>query len=157
MLSHSFRCMMRSSIGNISVLLTICAGNSPVTHTKASDAELWFFFDLRLNERLNKQSWGWWFETLSHPLWRHCNVEERIKRKWVSSYSPSKIVFLCILWCVLAGTDWDNNVSKTELCYGVLRLRTKHAKFRNVLGYHCRVDGVASLAVIPQQVNCFQD
>ena len=21
------------------------------------------FFDLRLNERLNKQSWGWWFET----------------------------------------------------------------------------------------------
>ena len=20
-----------------------------------------------------KQSWGWWFETLSCPLWRHCN------------------------------------------------------------------------------------
>ena len=32
------------------------------------------FFDLRLNKRLSKQSWGWWFETLSHPLWRHCNV-----------------------------------------------------------------------------------
>ena len=25
------------------------------------------FFDLRLNKRLRKQSWGWW-------LWRHCNV-----------------------------------------------------------------------------------
>ena len=31
------------------------------------------FFDLRLNKRLSKQSWSWWFETLSHPLWRHCN------------------------------------------------------------------------------------
>ena len=28
------------------------------------------FFDLRLNKRLSKQSWGWWFETLSCPLWR---------------------------------------------------------------------------------------
>ena len=31
------------------------------------------FFDLRLNERLRKQSWGWWFETPSRPLWRHSN------------------------------------------------------------------------------------
>ena len=32
------------------------------------------FFDLRLNKRFSKQSWGWWFETLSRPVWRHCNV-----------------------------------------------------------------------------------
>ena len=32
------------------------------------------FFDLRLSKRLRKQSWCWWFETLSSPLWRHCNV-----------------------------------------------------------------------------------
>ena len=32
------------------------------------------FFYLRLNKRLSKQSWGWWFETLSRPLWCHCNV-----------------------------------------------------------------------------------
>ena len=31
------------------------------------------FFNLRLNKRLSKQSWGWWFETLSRPLWRHSN------------------------------------------------------------------------------------
>ena len=31
------------------------------------------FFDLRLNKRLSKRWWGWWFETLSHPLWRHRN------------------------------------------------------------------------------------
>ena len=30
-------------------------------------------FDLRLNKRLSKQSWGWWFQTLSCPSWRHCD------------------------------------------------------------------------------------
>ena len=33
------------------------------------------FFDLSLNKRLSKQSWSWWFETLSCSLWRHCNAE----------------------------------------------------------------------------------
>ena len=32
------------------------------------------FFDLRLNKRLSKQSWGWWFEMLSRPLLRHHNA-----------------------------------------------------------------------------------
>ena len=31
------------------------------------------FFDLCLNKRLSKQSWGWWFETPSRSLWCHCN------------------------------------------------------------------------------------
>ena len=31
------------------------------------------FFDLRMNKRLSKQWWGWWFQTLSCPLWRHRN------------------------------------------------------------------------------------
>ena len=31
------------------------------------------FFDLRLNKLLNKQPWGWWFETPSSSLWRQCN------------------------------------------------------------------------------------
>ena len=31
------------------------------------------FFDLHL-KRLSKQWWGWWFETPSHPSWRHCNM-----------------------------------------------------------------------------------
>ena len=33
-------------------------------------------FYLRLNKRLSKQSWGWWFETLSLQSWRHSNVIE---------------------------------------------------------------------------------
>ena len=45
------------------------------SRTKASDAAQSFhvFFDLRLNKRLSKQSWGWWIEMPSLPLWRHCN------------------------------------------------------------------------------------
>ena len=31
------------------------------------------FFDLRLNKRLSKQPWGWWFETPSWSLWSQCN------------------------------------------------------------------------------------
>ena len=31
-------------------------------------------FDLRLNKRLSKQPWDWWFETPSWSLWRQCNV-----------------------------------------------------------------------------------
>ena len=32
------------------------------------------YFDLHLNKRSSKQSWGWWFETLSRSLWRHRNA-----------------------------------------------------------------------------------
>ena len=34
------------------------------------------FFDLRLNKRLSKQPWGWWFESPLWSLWRHRNVCE---------------------------------------------------------------------------------
>ena len=33
------------------------------------------FFDLHLNKRLSKQSWGWWFKTPSWSFWRQCNVQ----------------------------------------------------------------------------------
>ena len=42
------------------------------------------FFDLSLNQRLSKQSWGWWFETLPRPLWRHCNVDSRTTRMFTT-------------------------------------------------------------------------
>ena len=67
----------RHQIETFSALLAICAGNSPVTGefptqrpvTRSFDV----FFDQHPNERLSKQWWGWWFETLSSPLWRHHN------------------------------------------------------------------------------------
>ena len=61
-----------------SALLALCVGTSPVTGelsvqrpvTRSFDV----FFDLRLNKRLSKQSWGCWFETPSRSSWRHRNV-----------------------------------------------------------------------------------
>ena len=40
------------------------------------------FFGLRLNERLSKRSWGWWFETPSGPVWHHSNIIIHIGRLW---------------------------------------------------------------------------
>ena len=35
---------------------------------------------------VNKQSWCWWFETLSCPLWRHCNDINPVgTRHWTTS------------------------------------------------------------------------
>ena len=67
----------RHQMKTFSALLAIYEGNSPMTGEfppqrpvmRSFDA----FFDLRLNTPLNKQSWGWWFETPSRSLRRHCN------------------------------------------------------------------------------------
>ena len=73
--------MMTSSNGNIfRVTGPLCGeftGDRWIPSTEASDAELWCFFGLRLNKRLIKQSGGWWFETPSGPLWRHCNETQQ--------------------------------------------------------------------------------
>ena len=73
----TFKKWWRHQIETFSPLLTICAGNSPVTGEfpaqRPVTRSFGVFFDLRLNKRLSRQSWGWWFETPSRPLWRHCN------------------------------------------------------------------------------------
>ena len=62
----------RHQMETFSALLALCVGNSPVSGefpaqrpvTRSFDV----FFDLCLNKRLGKQSWGWWFETPSRLL-----------------------------------------------------------------------------------------
>ena len=76
-IAEEFDAWWHHQMETFSALLAICAGNSPVPGefptqmpvTRSFDV----FFDLRLNKWLSKQSWDWWFETLSCPLWRHCN------------------------------------------------------------------------------------
>ena len=46
--------------------------NSPAQRPATRSFDV--FFDPRLNKRLRKQSWGWWFETPSRSYWRHRNV-----------------------------------------------------------------------------------
>ena len=62
-----------------SASLALCAGNSPVTGESPTQRPVTrsfdVFFDLRLNKRLSKQPWGWWFETPPRSSWRHCNAK----------------------------------------------------------------------------------
>ena len=62
----------RHQMETFPALLAICAGNSPVTgefpEQRPVTRSFGAFFDLRLNKRLSKQWWDWWFETPSCPL-----------------------------------------------------------------------------------------
>ena len=40
--------------------------------------------------RLSKQSWGWWFETLSRPLWRHRNEQTYAEAIMATTLSPNR-------------------------------------------------------------------
>ena len=71
-----FLAWWRHRMETFSALLTLCAGNSPVTGefpsqrpgTRSFDA----FFDLRLNKWLSKQSRHRWIETPLSSSWCHC-------------------------------------------------------------------------------------
>ena len=74
--------------------------NSP---TKASDVEFDVFFDLHLNKRLSKQSWGWWFEMPSCPLWHHCNA--------IDSWYVFNMAIIFSSW--LCDTIWQHRSGST--------------------------------------------
>ena len=69
--------MMTSSNGNIfRVTGDLCGeftgpGEFPTQMPVTRSFDV--YFDLRPNKWLSKQSWGWWFGTLSCSLWRHRN------------------------------------------------------------------------------------
>ena len=90
----------RHQMETFSALLAICAGNSPVPGEfpaqRPVTRSFGAFFDLRLNKRLRQQSWGWWFEKLSHPLWRHCNCLQ----------FPNIHEMLCHVICVCCVLLW---------------------------------------------------
>ena len=71
--------MMTSSNGNIFRVTVLCEGNSPVigefpSQSPVTRSSFMFSLSCALNKRLSKQWCGWWFETPSRSLWRHCNL-----------------------------------------------------------------------------------
>ena len=102
-LSMSYSCMMTSSNGSIfRVTGPLCGeftGLRWIPRTKASDVELWCYFDLRPNKRLSKQSWGWWFETLSCPLWRHRNGLSHLEK---APFPFPLLAFAILVFCVIS-------------------------------------------------------
>ena len=105
-----------------SALLAICAGNSPVSGvfpaqrpvTRSFDV----IFDLRLNKRLSKQWWDWWFETLSGPLWRNCYVQNGFVDTFCANYKEKE-------WARIRGIYVLNKLSKPQ----VLVLETSDLAF----------------------------
>ena len=79
--AYTLKSWLRHEMNTFSGLLALCARNSPVTGEFPLQTPLTrsfgVFFDLRLNKQLSKQPRGWWLETLSRPLWRHCNEIHR--------------------------------------------------------------------------------
>ena len=71
----------RHQMETLFALLALCVGNSLVTGEFPSQRPV----ICALNKRLSKQSWGWWFETPSRSLWRHCNATRALHSRSVMS------------------------------------------------------------------------
>ena len=126
--------MMTSSNGNIfRVTGHVCReftgpGECPTQRLVTRSFDV--FFDLRLNKRLSTQSWGWWFETQSSPLWRQCNAYWYVVL-WTTTYSKpftgGKMSQVCIQLfnqlpaCQRSGTVscyviWSQTQVMTTIC-----------------------------------------
>ena len=101
--------MMTSSKGNIFRVIGHLRGEFTGPHwipcIKPVTRSFDFFFDLRLNKRLSKQSWGWWFETLSRPLWCHNNDSHSFE--YVTHQNVCRVWLTCwnIIWKVMKRND----------------------------------------------------
>ena len=106
----------RHQIETFSALLVLCAGNSLVTGEfptqKPETQSFDVFFDLRLNKRLSKQSWGWRFETPWRWFWRHFNVEHKANThvdtciNTASFFRGDRETYQCLV----TDSKWLNNV-----------------------------------------------
>ena len=117
--------MMTSSNGNIfRVTGPLCGeftGPGEFPTQKPVTRSFDVFFDLRLNKRLSKQPWGWWFEMPSCPLWCHCNdthdfllYNENLPAQYSIEYAPpfvphnDNLAILYPIGCGFRVHDWSN-------------------------------------------------
>ena len=100
--------MMTSSNGNIfRVTGHLCGeftgpGEFPAQRPVTRSLDV--LFDLRLNKQLSNQSWGWWFEMLSRPLWRQCNVAN------LTRYHPYYTTIKCLFLGLRENRIIDDNL-----------------------------------------------
>ena len=115
----------RHQMETFSALLALCAGNSPVTAEFPSQMpvtqSIGVFFDLVLNKRLSKQSWGWWSETPSCLLWHHFNT--LIYSNWFPQFMMKLEVFYVCFCHWFISNLW---VSATRWTYVFLALTHQH-------------------------------
>ena len=109
----------RYAMETFSALLALFVGNSPVTSEFPSQRPVTrsfdVFFDLRLNKRLSKQSWGWWFETPSRPLWRHRNDHSTVcRRNKASVYMDTCYFAFVILYLSTVYSMYHNSRGRLQ-------------------------------------------
>ena len=92
-----------------------------IPQIKASDAEFDVFFDLRLNKRLSKKPWGWWFETPSRPLWRHCN-ESGVKWAAWRLKSPAMDCLFSLWMLTSKNTPKHHTADPLYPCFYIFRI-----------------------------------
>ena len=101
----------RHQMETFCALLAICAGNSPVPGEfpaqRPVTRSFYVFFDLRLNKRLGKQSWGWWFERVDQMNW-YFRSDSNSMRLSFSSHSvcDGEIMTLLLLWLTVTLLLW---------------------------------------------------
>ena len=99
--------MMTSSNGNTFRVTGHLCGNSLTTGEfpalRPVTRSFNVFFDLRLNKRLSKQSWGWWFETPSRPF---CCKYNFIKNRHLCYFNSNQF-----LWQLSASHLWPDVLS----------------------------------------------
>ena len=129
--------MMTSSNGDIFRVTGLCVGKSPVTGEFSAlrpATRSFYMFSLicALNKRLSKQSWGWWFETQSRSLWRHCNVCQKLNDVSASSMRSRLVISdakLAIAWVILFH---PRKLDSTKILLGARQKR----ETRPCLSYH---------------------
>ena len=138
----------RHQIEPFSALLTLCAGNSPVTDGFPSQRPVArsfdVFFDLRPNKRLSKQSRRRWFETPRHSLWRHCNAGVETVH-WYSDIIQEEQTLLQYGNTIIIAVVLINFFIKIDLCIsaGLTRgtFRDHEVRGRWRTRAHCRGPG----------------
>ena len=107
----------RHQLETFSVLLAICAGNSPGTGEFLSQRPVargfGVFFDLRFNKRLSKQSRRRWLETPSRSLWRHCNgaTSHQVIICYKAIWCKVSVDFYFSEWYVCSSSDMPSPLS----------------------------------------------
>ena len=109
--------MMTSPNGNIFRVTGPLCGEFPAQRPVTRSFDV--FFDLRPNKRVSKQPWGWWFETLSWSLWRHCNeisiigvcfkiTNSRLQPHLTGAYELThwgRVTHICVSKLTIIGSD----------------------------------------------------
>ena len=131
--------MMTSWNGNIfRVTVPLCAeftSHGEFSSQRPVTRSFDVIFDLRLNKLLSKQSWGWWFETRSGSLLRHCN---EYSWSWTLSTPPKTMpvesLLLFLMYLNTFQKFWLNGLVKCPLV--LTPIPAQHAELFTSLTVH---------------------